>query len=81
MASANDLLRRTPLPYTWVRQIALPPAARTLSTLSHVDYEDAFVLEIGSAAERTAEQWARATLQDAPIIMRSALRGGGSRSG
>jgi hypothetical protein len=30
-----------------VRQVTLPPAARALSTLSHVDYEDAFLVETG----------------------------------
>jgi hypothetical protein len=54
----------------------MPPAARALSTLSHADYEDAFLLEIGPAPERTAEQWARATLEDAPMIMRNALHWG-----
>jgi hypothetical protein len=54
----------------------MPPAARALSTLSRADYEDAFLLEIGSARERTAEQWARATLEDAPMIMRNALHWG-----
>jgi hypothetical protein len=56
-----------------VRQVAAPPATRTLSTLSHVDYEDAFLVETGPAQDRTAEQWARAILEDVPIIMRSAL--------
>ncbi len=57
-----------------VRQVAVPPAARAISTLPHVDYEDAFLVEIGSAQDRTAEQWARAILEEAPLIMRSALR-------
>ena len=56
-----------------VRQVALPPAARALSTLPHVDYEDAFLVETRQAQERTAENWARAILEDAPTIMRSAL--------
>jgi hypothetical protein len=57
-----------------VRQVAVPPpAARELSTLSHVDYEDAFLVETSPAQDRTAEQWARAILEDAPIVMRSAL--------
>ena len=30
-----------------VRQVAVPPAARTLSTLAHIDYEDAFLVETG----------------------------------
>ncbi len=45
-------------PFT-VRQVTLPPAARALSTLSHVDYEDAFLVETGPAQDRTGEQWAR----------------------
>jgi hypothetical protein len=57
-----------------VRQVALPPAARALSTLPHVDYDDAFLVETGPAQERTGEQWARAILEDAPSAMRSALR-------
>lgn len=59
-----------------VRQVALPPAARALSTLSHVDYEDAFLVEIGSAQDRTGEQWARAILEGAPMITRNSLSRG-----
>ena len=59
-----------------VRQVAMPPAARALSTLSQVDYEDAFVVEVGPARERTGEQWARAILEDAPAGTRTALRRG-----
>src|SRR4051794_15068551 len=57
-----------------VRQVALPPAARALSTLSHIDYEDAFLVETGPAQDRTGEQWVRAILEDAPSVMRAALR-------
>ena len=64
-----------------VRQIAVPPAARALSTLSHVDYEDAFVVETGPAQDRTGEQWARALLEDAPPGTRRALRLGWSSLG
>jgi hypothetical protein len=56
--------------------VAVPPAARALSTLSRVDYEDAFLVETGPAHGRTGEQWARAILEDAPIIMRRKLRWG-----
>jgi len=59
-----------------VRPVAVPPAARTLSTLPHIDDEDAFLVETGPAQDRTGEQWARAILEDAPIIMRRALRWG-----
>jgi hypothetical protein len=68
-----DLLRGTPFAPGRVRQVAVPPAARRLSTLFHIDYEDAFLVETGTAQYRTAEQWARAMLEDAPRLMRSAL--------
>jgi hypothetical protein len=35
-----------------VRQVTLPPAARALSTLSHIDYEDAFLVATGPAQDR-----------------------------
>jgi hypothetical protein len=64
-----------------VRQVTPPPAARALSTLSHVDYEDAFLVETGPAQDRTSEQWARAILEDAPVRTRKALSGGWSALG
>jgi hypothetical protein len=64
-----------------VRQVTLPPAARALSTLSHVDYEDAFLAETGPAHDRTGEQWARAILEDAPMSTRNALSRGWSALG
>ena len=64
-----------------VRQVTLPPAARALSTLSHVDYEDAFLVETGPAQDRTGEQWARAILEDAPMSTRNALSRGWSALG
>jgi hypothetical protein len=68
---ATGLLRRTPFAPGSVRQVAVPPAARALSTLSHVEYEDAFLIETGPAQDRTGEQWARAILEGAPILTRS----------
>jgi Protein of unknown function (DUF2867) len=64
-----------------VRQVTLPPAARALSALSHIDYEDAFLAETGPAQDRTGEQWARAILQDAPMSTRNALSRGWSALG
>jgi hypothetical protein len=64
-----------------VRQVTLPPAARALSTLSHVDYEDAFLVETGPAQDRTGEQWARAILEGAPESTRHALSRGWSALG
>ena len=63
-----------------VRQVTPPPAARALSTLCHVDYEDAFLVGTGPAQDRTGEQWARAILEDAPVSTRIRSRGGGLRS-
>ena len=58
------------------RQVAVPAVARARCTLRRVDYEDAFAVELGSAYVRTAEQWARAILEDAPLAMRNGLRRG-----
>lgn len=57
-----------------VRQVAVPPAARTLSMRSHSDYEDAFPTETDPAQDRTGGQWVRASLEDAPITMQRVLR-------
>ena len=70
-ASAFELLGRTPSTSGRVRQVALPPAARRLGTLSSVDYEDAFLVGTGSAPDRTPLQWARAILENAPIGFRT----------
>ena len=64
-----------------VRQVAVQPAARRLSTLERIDYEDAFVVETGPTRGRTAEEWARAILEDAPAAVRTALCGGWSALG
>jgi hypothetical protein len=40
-----------------VRQAAVPPAARTLGTLPHIDDEDAFLVEVGPAQDRTGDRW------------------------
>jgi hypothetical protein len=64
-----------------IRQVAVPAAARALCTLSHIDYEDAFLIENCAAQERTAEQWARAILEDAPIAVKVKLLLGWSAIG
>ncbi len=56
-----------------VWQIPVPPKARALSTLPCIDYEDAFLTEVGAAQGRTAEQLARTILEEAPLIVRTAL--------
>jgi hypothetical protein len=63
-----------------VRQIDVPPEARALSTLEQIDYEDAFLVEAPACA-RTAEEWARAILEDAPASVRRALVSGWSSIG
>lgn len=57
-----------------VCQVVLPEDARELSTLSRVDYEDAFVVDAGG--QRTAQEWARAVFNDAPLAVRARLVSG-----
>src|ERR1700683_1042507 len=57
-----------------VSAFSLPTDARTLSTLSRIDYEDAFLVDAG--VQRSAEEWVRAMLDDAPLIVRSRLVAG-----
>jgi hypothetical protein len=57
-----------------VSQVSLPADARALSTLSRVDYEDAFIVDV--PGERTAEQWTRAVFNDAPLAVRARLVSG-----
>lgn len=56
-----------------VEQIALPPAARRLTTLPHVDYTDAFLVAFAPGAEPTPERWARAVIEGAPRRVRIQL--------
>jgi hypothetical protein len=56
-----------------VQHVAVPPNARALSTLSRIDYQNALLVETDVAGQRTGEQWARVTLEDAPAEMRRAL--------
>jgi hypothetical protein len=59
-----------------VSQIAVPQGARALSKLDHIDYQDAFLVNIDPGAYQTAEQWARAIFEDAPFDVRIALVSG-----
>lgn len=54
-----------------VSQISPPEDARMLSTLSRIDYDDAFA--VTTDVELTAQQWVRAVLQDAPPHVRRRL--------
>ncbi|MBV8349397.1 MAG: hypothetical protein JOZ49_18300 [Mycolicibacterium sp.] len=64
-----------------VRQVAVPAEARALSTLSRVDYADAFVVDTDLGQDRTAEQWPRLILQGAPVRIRTRLLVGWSMIG
>ncbi len=59
-----------------VRQIAVPADARALSTLAHIDYQDAFVVRVDDLHGRPAEQWARVLLERAPGHVRRGLQSG-----
>jgi len=54
-----------------VSEIWLPAEARALSTLSRIDYVDAFT--VTGAAARTPQQWLSATVQEAPRRVRRRL--------
>jgi Protein of unknown function (DUF2867) len=77
----RDLEREWKAAPETVRQIAVPPAARALSTLSRVDYADAFMLGGRPPRHRSPEQWARTILEDAPAGTRSRLLAGWSALG
>ena len=65
-----------PLDARPVRQIAVPDDVRELSTLPRIDYADAFLVDTSAHPEWTAEQWARAMLEDAPAAKRAQLLSG-----
>lgn len=64
---ASTLPRPASLSSGRVRQVEVPPAVRARTTLDRVDYADAFVLETGSAQDRTAGEWARQVMESAPL--------------
>lgn len=64
-----------------VHAIAVPPSARALSTLRRIGHADAFLVGIRPAQRRTAQEWARAVLLDAPLAVRSKLLPGWSAIG
>ncbi|MFJ8390908.1 hypothetical protein ACIQ9Q_41830 [Streptomyces sp. NPDC094438] len=59
-----------------VCHVPVPPDAHALSTLARIDYENALVTDLDPAQDRTAEQWARTVLEEAPSDMRQALTKG-----
>jgi hypothetical protein len=64
-----------------VHQVAVSPTARALSTLSPIDYADAFLIEVGPARQWWAEQCGRAVLDGAPLAVRTKLLLGWSAIG
>ncbi len=56
-----------------VRQIAVPDAARARSTLTRIDYADAFVIDDAGLPGRTADEWCRAVLLQTPPRTRARL--------
>jgi hypothetical protein len=71
---ATSLAADAVAPAVTVSLVSLPPDARALSTLSRIDYADAFIVDAG--VERTPEQWIKATLEDAPLATRASLVSG-----
>lgn len=59
-----------------MNQIEVPRDAVALSTLRRIDYADAFLVTTDAHPQRTAEQWGRAVLEQAPATTRAQLRAG-----
>jgi len=64
-----------------VRQVELPSSARALSTLPSIDYCDAFLFDLGSAHDESAEDLMREVLEGAPLAVRTQLLSGWSTIG
>jgi hypothetical protein len=64
-----------------VRQVDPPSSARALSTLDRVDYCDAFLFDVGSAHDESAEDLIREILEGAPLAVRTQLLSGWSAIG
>jgi hypothetical protein len=63
------------------RRVAVTAEARALCTLSHIDYEDAFLLEAVAAQDPIAFDWVKAVLDDAPMAVKAQLMLGWSAIG
>jgi hypothetical protein len=57
------------------QQVSMLAEVRAVSSL-RADYEDCFVVDAGPDRDRTAEEWARAMLEGAPLEVRRGLRRG-----
>jgi hypothetical protein len=64
-----------------VRRVDLPSSARALSTLARIDYCDAFLFDVGSTHDESAEELIREILEGAPLPVRSQLLSGWSAIG
>ena len=64
-----------------LRQMDLPSSARALSTLARVDYCDAFLFDVGSTHDESAEELIREILEGAPLAVRTQLLSGWSAIG
>lgn len=56
-----------------VEQIEVPQVVHDCSSLGRLDYADAFRVQLHRGDARTAEEWMRAILEDAPAPMRVQL--------
>jgi hypothetical protein len=64
-----------------VRQITADADARSSSTLTRIDYADAFAVDVVAPRGRRAEEWMRVILEDAPASVRLRLLSGWSAIG
>jgi hypothetical protein len=67
-----DAPERTATGRRWAIEVPVRADVRALARFPAIDYADNFEAETGGAA-RTAEQWARAILEGAPVGMRTFL--------
>ena len=59
-----------------VRRLQVPAGIRQESTLARIDYADTFLVDVGGSGRCTAEAWARAVMEDAPLATRARLLSG-----
>ena len=64
-----------------VRQVDVPSSARALSTLPRIDYCDAFLFDVGSRRDESAEDLIREVFEGAPLAVRTQLLSGWSTIG
>lgn len=81
LRTIGRLWRERPAARATVTQIDVPPDAYGLSTLSRVDYADAFLVAIDPAPDWAAGRWAGAVLEEAPAATRARLLAGWSGLG